>query len=403
MRSARTAGSYGTLTLNADGSYTYVVNNDNPRFRRYALPADTLTETFTYTMRDTAGALASATLTVTIRGANDNPVALDNIGLAAAPSPGSVGRNPFGNVLLNDLDVDRGDTKTVTKIRTGTETAGGSMISVAAGTTSANGQVIAGTYGDWKIGADGSYTYTVDAARTASLRPEQIVNDFFTYEVTDAGGLTDLAQYRVILRGANYPPVAVDKLVVAIEAGGVANGTPGLDPTGDALAQDFDAEGDALTVTLVRTGPEAGSGTSGTIGAPLRGQFGWLTLNANGVYTYVVDNSLAAVEALRTSGNTLTDTFTYTVSDTYGATDQAAIIVTIQGSNDTPVRRTMPARRSRRAASPTPRRAAMRPATCWPTTAMSMLMARRRQSPRSPAAPASPARSVAHWPAYTVA
>ena len=65
---------------------------------------------------------------------------------------------------------------------------------------------------------------------------------------------------------------------------------------------------------------------------PLRGQFGWLTLNVNGAYTYVVDNSLAAVEALRTSGNTLTDTFTYTVADSYGASDQAAIIVTIQGS-----------------------------------------------------------------------
>ena len=51
-------------------------------------------------------------------------------------------------------------------------------------------------------------------------------------------------------------------------------------------------------------------GTSGTPGTPLRGLYGDLTVNADGTWNYVLDNALAAVEALRISGQTLTDTFT---------------------------------------------------------------------------------------------
>ena len=53
---AAKAGTYGSLTLNADGSYSYVANNAN------ALAAgQTATDTFTYTVRDAAGATSTAT------------------------------------------------------------------------------------------------------------------------------------------------------------------------------------------------------------------------------------------------------------------------------------------------------------------------------------------------------
>ncbi len=51
---------------------------------------------------------------------------------------------------------------------------------------------------------------------------------------------------------------------------------------------------------------------------------GTLTLNVNGSYTYVVNNSDPAVQALNT-GDTLTDTFTYTVTDPGGLSDTAQI------------------------------------------------------------------------------
>ncbi len=82
--------------------------------------SDTLTELFTYTMEDTNGAASTATVTITIQGANDAPVAIAMptvpLKLVAWPMA-SAGINPSGNVLSNDTDVDsvaNGETKTVT-------------------------------------------------------------------------------------------------------------------------------------------------------------------------------------------------------------------------------------------------------------------------------------------------
>ncbi|WP_460885333.1 VCBS domain-containing protein, partial [Ramlibacter solisilvae] len=64
------AGTYGSLTLNADGSFSYVADNAN------ALALEqTATDSFTYTMQDGGGVPSTSTLTVTITGANDTPVA----------------------------------------------------------------------------------------------------------------------------------------------------------------------------------------------------------------------------------------------------------------------------------------------------------------------------------------
>jgi VCBS repeat-containing protein len=333
-------GTYGALTLNANGTYTYVVDNANATVQMLRTPADTLSETFTYTMRDTAGATDIAQLTITLQGANDTPLAVDDSAFGWPPivgSPGS-GRHPIGNVLPNDRDVDSGDGQSVSGIRTGTELPGGDpLTAVVPGTSSGSGVRIDGTWGWLNIGADGSYLYEVDFARTASLVPGVVVQDYFTYELRDTGGLTDLAQLTVNIRGRNNPPIAVPNLPIAVEAGGIANGSPGIDPAGDITANDFDFEGDPLSVDAIRTGPESGSGTAGTIGSELAGTYGWLTQQADGTFTYRVDNANPLVEALRSSGDTLTDFFTYTVSDIYGAADQATIAVTIRGANDNPL------------------------------------------------------------------
>jgi VCBS repeat-containing protein len=93
----------------------------------------------------------------------------------------------------------------------------------------------------------------------------------------------------------------------------------------------------SLVVSAIRTGTEAGSGTSGTVGSALTGTHGTLTLNADGSYSYVVNNNDAAVQALNTGG-TLTDTFTYTVKDPGGLlTNTAQLTITINGADDAPV------------------------------------------------------------------
>ncbi|MCL2636048.1 MAG: VCBS domain-containing protein, partial [Betaproteobacteria bacterium] len=68
------AGKYGTLTIHADGSYEYVVDNANPKVDALNV-GGRLNDVFTYTVSDGEGGVASATLTIVIEGQNDAPEA----------------------------------------------------------------------------------------------------------------------------------------------------------------------------------------------------------------------------------------------------------------------------------------------------------------------------------------
>ena len=97
---------------------------------------------------------------------------------------------------------------------------------------------------------------------------------------------------------------------------------------GDVLGDDSDADGDTLVVASVRLGATEGSGNAGTLGSALTGTYGQLTMNANGSYTYVANQS--AADDLD-AGDTATDSFNYTVSDGTGGTDTATLIITVIG------------------------------------------------------------------------
>ncbi len=332
------AGTYGTLLLNVNGTFTYVVNNGSAIVQALR-PGDVVVDTFTYRMRDAAGDTSLAQLDVVVRGAWDAPVAQDNLNYAVAQNASNTGRDPSGNVLPNDSDVDRDDVLRLSGIRTGDEAAGGTLNPVNSDTDASNGALLSGTYGELIIGADGSYIYRVNSLHPViqALGPLQFVTERFTYEVTDLGGGTDLAQLTILIRGRNEAPVVVADTGDAVEAGGNANAVPGVDPTGNVLANDSDIEADILNVTAIRTGELAGTGTAGTVGTVLRGGFGALTLAADGTWQYAVDNLLPEVQALRISGQTVVDIFTYTVTDFWGAESSTELRITIDGRNDTPV------------------------------------------------------------------
>ncbi|MPT13090.1 retention module-containing protein, partial [Comamonas sp.] len=67
-----------------------------------------------------------------------------------------------------------------------------------------------------------------------------------------------------------------------------------------------------------------------------QGLYGKITLNSDGSYSYQLDSSLNAVQALGV-GETLVETFTYTLVDKDGASSTATLTVTIVGTNDDPV------------------------------------------------------------------
>ncbi|MBU8541457.1 VCBS domain-containing protein [Roseomonas tokyonensis] len=76
---------------------------------------------------------------------------------------------------------------------------------------------------------------------------------------------------------------------------------------GNVLWNDSDADGDTLSVTAV-------NGQAAGVGATILGIYGTLLLGADGQYSYTLANDQANVRALA-AGQTVTETFRYTLSD----------------------------------------------------------------------------------------
>ena len=142
--------------------------------------------------------------------------------------------------------------------------------------------------------------------------------------------------------------VIVENGTLTVANGDNANLSGSYDATGEhsgdvlqtssSSHKDNDADGDDpanLVVSAVRFGSTEGQGTDGTLGQPLTGTYGQLTLNDNGSYTYVANQD--AADALDAGDPPATDVFNYTVSDGNGGTDTATITITILGANDAPV------------------------------------------------------------------
>jgi len=177
----------------------------------YLGAGESLELAYTVAVDDNAGGTDNETVTVTINGRNDGPVAADDVASADEDTATSIA------VLTNDSDVD-GDTLTVTSA------------------IANNGQVV--------IETDGSLTYIPDADFNGS--------DTISYVISD-GELTDTAQVTVTVN-----PVA-DRQTVSgpVDAGSVDDADAPV--AIDLLANAFDADGDDLdvqgvTVTSSNTG-----------------------------------------------------------------------------------------------------------------------------------------------------
>ena len=295
------AGAHGSLVLNASGAFTYTVNETDAAVQALRQSTDTLTDVFSYTMRDTAGATSSTTLTVTIHGANDAPMLAVQTG-----SQNAVVGSAFSLVLPAGTftDVDAGDTLTYTA-------------------TAADGSPLPA----WLTfnAATRTFSGTPAAANVGTLGVK--------VSATDLGGLAASETFNIVVTTTpNTPPTAVADTADATEKGGIANGSGGSPATGNVLTNDTDPDaGDTKTVTAVSFGAVAG-----TLGTALAGAHGSLVLNASGAFTYTVNETDAAVQALRQSTDTLTDVFSYTMRDTAGATSSTTLTVTIHGANDAP-------------------------------------------------------------------
>ncbi|WP_139142085.1 VCBS domain-containing protein, partial [Alteromonas lipolytica] len=196
-------GTYGTLTLSGDGTYSYALDNTNSTVNALN-SSQSLIDTFTYVVgNDLGSGLSSSQLVITIAGANDAPVAGDDT-LSA-----SVGNNAGGQVFSNDTDVDNNDTQTVIAATAGSFDDVSQANLPNETPVDSNGVTISGSYGTLTINANGTYTYAVDSNNSTviAMTAAQNVTDTFTYRMEDADGVISDALISVTVYGSNDAPV----------------------------------------------------------------------------------------------------------------------------------------------------------------------------------------------------
>ena len=237
-------------------------------------------------------------MTITINGANDAAVITGET-TGSVTEAGGVGSGipgtPVATGNLNSTDVDN-PSDAWTAVST---------------TASANG------YGTFTIDAAGVWTYTLDNsnATVQALNAGQTLTDTFTVATVD--GTSQIVT--ITIHGTDDAAViSGDFTGTVLEAGGVANATPGIPiATGDLDAADVDNPPDWRPV---------GTPTPGDNG------YGTYTLTAAGAWVYTLNDSNAAVQALN-AGQTLTDSFL----GGHGDGTSQAVTITIDGANDAAV------------------------------------------------------------------
>jgi VCBS repeat-containing protein len=376
------AGTWGTLLLDGFGAYTYA-----PSAAAQALdPGQTVSDTFTYTIEDGRGGSATATLTISVVGAND-PTTISGVFIGAVSEDAVA--TASGTLSNNDPDV--GTRPFVEQSNS------------------------AGTYGTFSIDSTGTWTYTLTnaAANVQALAQGQSVTETFIVATDD--GTT--ASITVTVNGANDAPVVSSTAINAVEEGAavglglsvpsdidnasvllitvsglptigqvqLANGTAVAN--GDVLSAtqltglrylppaDYSGApvgsfaytvsdgiatvngGTTITVSAVNDPPQAfndarttgensalstnvptatdvdGTINSYTLASGVGAGNGSLAFNADGSYVF---NTGTAFDNLA-AGQSRTVSFTYTATDNLGAASApATVTITVTGANDAP-------------------------------------------------------------------
>lgn len=344
------AGKYGQLTLNADGSYTYELDDSNALVNALD-EGDLLSdEVFLYTITDGA-ATADSTLTITIEGTNDGPTANNDAhavteAMDANDAPIISGNVIAANVAHGNATVDNADTDpdaddvlTVTKVVDGM----GNDVAIGVGDTN-----VEGDYGTLTIKADGTYSYDLkdDQANVNELDDGEMVFDNFVYTIIDTGGKTATATLDITINGANDSPVATADMNMVTEG---TDASPAADISGNVIAGDAnggvvdtdpDEDDNANTLKITKVvGDVTTQGDGSTVigdGSVIEGTYGDLTMNADGSYSYDLKDDQANVNDLA-EGEMVFDDFTYTISDRSdgtGKTATATLSIKITGVDD---------------------------------------------------------------------
>ncbi|MEZ9929653.1 VCBS domain-containing protein, partial [Vibrio breoganii] len=298
---AHGADTWGTLTIDRTGHWHYSVDNEH-RVQHLQEGAPHI-DIFTVHSADGT----SHQVEVTITGTKDAP----KVALKAQDSDTATviesGSTPKGQAIsgtqsatghLTGTDIDDGDTQAW------------SVVNPLAGHSAGDG-----VYGHLIVDGNGRWTYTLDNTKavTEALTQGHQETETFIVRVTDSTGLTADHKVTVQVTGSNDQAHITGKDSETLTEDTALNSQDQLHTSGDLAVTDVDKDEAHFQV--------------GTIS----GQYGSLTVDANGHWHYEADNNQPAIQELKAT-DSLKDSIT--VLSTDGTKHQ--VVIFIDGTNDLP-------------------------------------------------------------------
>lgn len=309
-------GAYGTLVVQANGSYVYTMTAPS-------VP-DGATDVFHYTVRDSDGSRSTASITVDIAQDTrvpivtaDTPDPVYESGLSQddVMSGDNVGSNPGGAAVVTSGSFSingQGETFTLQ--------IDGQPVPLTAASV---GSTLTGDYGVLTITGIATVAGVTTVSYTYALGDNRLGagGETFTLTVTDVTGDTAVQTLHIDI--VDDAPVARNDTdeglnVLGTQIGG--NVVTGEGTTSGLAGADSLGADHAAVVGVAPGVGVPGVSTGGVYTAV--GAHGTLTLNANGSYSYVVTDTNAPADAA--------DTFTYLLQDQDGSTASATLTITLQ-------------------------------------------------------------------------
>ncbi len=263
------AGTIGSVTF-AGGTVTYDPNGQFEALGQGVFASDS----FTYTVSDGNGGTAIATVSITINGVNDAPVAAPNDATTDEATAIEIA------VLSGDSDIDSG---------------------------SLNVTAVSTAVGNVSINPDNTVTYDPNG-QFDHLVAGQSTTDSFSYTITDEFSASSTALVTVTISGLGTGTAAFDDNATTDEASAVTVTVLSNDTIAGAASE--------LVVTAVDN--------TGTSGVASQNPDQTISYDPNGSFEHLA------------TGQTATDTFVYSISDGIGGSGTATVTVTVQGVNDPP-------------------------------------------------------------------
>jgi len=329
---------FGTVTINTDGTWAFTPDPTENQ--------GTTIDTMTYTVVDDDGKTGTADFTVEVTD-TDPSVTAPNSTLDEENLPDGSNPIPANLTVVQDLDITKDqdditdvsfDATTITGLNALNLQSGGANITYILSNSNHTITANNGTNDVFIIelgntadasGATQNYTFELlDIIDHPNANAQNTVVFPFSFNLSDIDSTVS---------GNSFHVTIIDDIPTANPEATLTVGEGNIALSGMVALMVNDVEGaDGATLSSFTYVNESGNTVSGTLGSTMNSQYGTLTVNTDGSWTYTSDAS-ESNESGTDAGDTndfVTDSFTYLITDADGDTSTAIQSINVTDGAD---------------------------------------------------------------------